>query len=76
MNRHTETNVWHRPESYVPDLYGQLERSWAERGQLSGDARWARAADASHSSLLRVSTKGGIAIAVFVALYFIAEFLR
>lgn len=23
MNRHTETNVWHRPESYAPDLFDQ-----------------------------------------------------
>jgi hypothetical protein len=36
----------------------------------------ARAADASHSSLLRVSTIGGIAIAAFAALYFSGELLR
>jgi hypothetical protein len=45
------------------------------------DVSWAmpqaaRAADASHSSLLRVSTIGGIAIAAFAALYFAFELGR
>jgi hypothetical protein len=53
-----------------------IHELFAENLQVEGDWLRHRAADASHSSLLRVSTFGGIAIAALCIIYFAAEFLR
>jgi hypothetical protein len=55
-----------RENEGLPDLYECL-------GAMSLRTR---AADASHSSLLRVSTIGGIAIAAFCVVYFSLQFMR
>jgi hypothetical protein len=72
---HKPTQLYAVPRDFAGPRYAD-SLDGLGRHIVIGAMPSARAADASHSSLLRVSTIGGIAIAALCIIYFAAEFLR